>query len=66
MSDNAFILMTIAILSISGTVMLYESVTSEPPLSILAFIYGVSLYFIMSYLVFQTWTVIPMAEEEKP
>ena len=64
MSDNAFILMTIAILSISGTVMLYESVTSEPPLSILAFIYGVSLYFTMSYLVFQTWTV-PMAEEEK-
>ena len=65
MSDNAFILMTIAILSISGTVMLYESVISEPPLSILAFIYGVSLYFTMSYLVFQTWTV-PMAEEEKP
>ena len=56
MSDNPFSLMAIAILSIPGTIMLYESVTREPPLSILAFIYGVSLYFIMGYLIFNEVT----------
>ena len=52
MSDNMFVLITIAILSVSGTLMMGEFVQREGFLSILSLVYAIALYFIMNYLIY--------------
>ena len=52
MSDNMFVLITIAILSVSGTLMMREFVQREGFLSILSLVYAIALYFIMNYLIY--------------
>ncbi len=56
MSDNIFVLITIAILSVSGTLMMGEFVQREGFLSILSLVYATALYFIMSYLIYNEIT----------